>query len=68
MTPRRSVSHRTEGRHGLLKNKTDVSPSNRAHLAAVGVELDQIDLRPVGAGQNNLAIDDAAGPLDDAQD
>src|SRR5439155_11766379 len=58
----------TERGHGLLKHKTNLSPSNRAHLPAVGVELDQIDLRPVGAGQNNLAFDDATGSIDDPQD
>src|SRR4029453_1485089 len=59
--------HWTERRHRLLKHKTDLSPSNRAHLPAVGVELDQVDLRPVSAGQNNLAFDDATGSIDDPQ-
>src|SRR5205814_2310860 len=33
-----------------------------------GLELGEIGLRSVGAGQDNLAIDDASGTIDDAQD
>ena len=58
----------TEGGHGLLKDETDVSPSNRPHLAAVGLELDEVGLRSVGAGQNDLAVDDPTGTIDDPQD
>src|SRR6185369_11823995 len=40
--------HRAERCHGLLKNETDFSASNRTHLRAAGFKLDQIDLRSVG--------------------
>src|SRR5207249_4454530 len=60
--------HGTERGHRLLKDKTDLSPSNRTHLRAVGLELGEIGLRSVGARQNNLAGDDAPGAIDDAQD
>ncbi len=60
--------HGTEGGHRLLKDETDVAASNRTNLPAVGLELDEVDLRSVGAGENDLAVDDAAGTIDDPQD
>src|SRR6185503_14173260 len=60
--------HGTERGHGLLEDETDFSATNRTHLLSVGFELDQIDLRSVGAGQNDLAFDDAARTIDDPQD
>ena len=60
--------HGRERGHGLLKDQADVSASNRTHLTAVGLELDQVGLRSVGASQHDLAVDDATGTVDDAQD
>ena len=60
--------HGTEGGHRLLEDEADVAASNRAYLAAVGLELDQVDFRSVRAREDDLAFDDSAGTIDDAQD
>src|SRR5450631_50632 len=60
--------HGTERGHRLLEDEADVSTANRTHLPPVGLELGEIGLRSVGAGQDNLAVDDASGTIDDAQD
>ena len=53
--------------HWFLEDQTDVAAPDRTHLGAAGLELDQVGLRAVFAGQENLAIDDAARPVDDGQ-
>ena len=54
--------------HRLLEHQADLAATDRAHLAAVGGELHQIDAAAIGAPQQDLARHDAAGALDDAQD
>src|SRR6185437_17079462 len=60
--------HGAERGHRLLEDEADLSAPDRTHLRTVRVEPSQIDLRAVGAGQNDLAFDDAAGTIDDPQD
>ena len=58
----------TEGGHGFLEDKTDVSPANRTHFPAVALELNEVRLRPVGAGQEDLSFDNSPGIVDDPED
>ena len=60
--------HGTEGGHRLLENETDLAASNRANLPPVGLELDEVGLRPVLAREQNLAFDDASRRIDNPQD
>ena len=63
--------HRTERRHRFLRDERNLCASNRAHLFAVRVELGEIDDLAVSvlgfAVEQNLAMDDLAGRLDDTQ-
>ncbi len=60
--------HGTEGGHRLLEDEADFSPSDRANLPAVGLELDEVGFRPVLAREQDLSVDDSPGLIDDAQD
>src|SRR5436189_6022791 len=61
----------TERRHRLLEDERDLGAADRAHLAAIRVELREIDglpgsipTRPV---KMNLALDDPPRPIDDPE-
>ena len=57
-----------ERTHRLLEHQADLAAADRAHVRAVGGELDQVHDAAVGATQQDFAGYDAAWAFDDAQD
>src|SRR5262249_18327795 len=65
--------HGTERGHRLLEDERDLPAADRAHLLAIRLELREIDHRGRAAvagrpSEPDLAVDDSARPIDDAQD
>ena len=52
---------RRQRTHRLLEHQADLAAADRAHLGAIGGKLHQVELPAVGAAQQDLATDDAAG-------